>query len=734
MKNFTIGTKILLPIIVLLLVGNGFNLFFTEYRVKNLTLDSQIKSINMLGDSIFQTLQIGMLSGDLEIIKEAENDARAIEGVENLIVAKSKQVIELFDLKETFTTNKNILKAFRTKKQFEFEEFDKNKRHHHLKVVTPMIATQECLSCHTNQSMGDVIGVIELTYSLDDIDEHINHTSNMLMISTIILILVISMALLVITKKSLAPLKWFTKDLNKFFDYINYKIDNIQPFQVHSNDEIGQMVTIVNNNIKLADQNIQKDRALVNQINDTLEKAGFGFFDYKIDLEAMNPNINLIRNNCNSMLQDLSKNFEQMRKVLIEYGNANYNYPINIDGVSGSIGSLLLGTRAVGSGISEFIATIDIASHELIEDLKVLTSSSEALSTASNQQASSLEETAAALEEISSNAAANGQNVANMSLYAQQLKESVKEGHKLANETSSSMDEINEQVTAINEAIEVIDQIAFQTNILSLNAAVEAATAGEAGKGFAVVAQEVRNLAGRSANAAAEIKALVENATLKANDGKQISNQMIDGYEHLNNSINKTLESIDMVTNASQEQLIGIEQISHTVNELDQVTQNNATTAHQISDLSKNIFNLSNKLHQLVSNASYDTKAKEQVCDVDMVFELNKLKLNHISFKDTNFAKIGSKTVWKVTTEDECNLGIWIKQAEANQKAFTQTDNWQHLKEMHKQVHNEVQNYINKNSQNSTNSELKLIANNIEKAISDVFWTIQQVKRDNCQL
>ena len=82
------------------------------------------------------------------------------------------------------------------------------------------------------------------------------------------------------------------------------------------------------------------------------------------------------------------------------------------------------------------------------------------------------------------------------------------------------MDEINTQVNAINEAITVIDQIAFQTNILSLNAAVEAATAGEAGKGFAVVAQEVRNLASRSSEAAKEIKELVLNATTKANQGK----------------------------------------------------------------------------------------------------------------------------------------------------------------------------------------------------------------------
>ncbi|MCT7608932.1 methyl-accepting chemotaxis protein, partial [Aliarcobacter butzleri] len=92
-----------------------------------------------------------------------------------------------------------------------------------------------------------------------------------------------------------------------------------------------------------------------------------------------------------------------------------------------------------------------------------------------------------------------------------------------------------------NDSISVIDQIAFQTNILSLNAAVEAATAGEAGKGFAVVAQEVRNLASRSAEAAKEIKAIVENATNKANQGKEIATNMIDGYKELNQNISQTI-------------------------------------------------------------------------------------------------------------------------------------------------------------------------------------------------
>ena len=172
-----------------------------------------------------------------------------------------------------------------------------------------------------------------------------------------------------------------------------------------------------------------------------------------------------------------------------------------------------------------------------------------------------------------------------MSKLSSNVTTSANQGEKLANETTVAMDEINNQVNLINEAIGVIDNIAFQTNILSLNAAVEAATAGEAGNGFAVVAQEVRNLASRSAEAAREIKTIVENATIKANEGKEIASNMIEGYKHLNQNISQTINLISDIQNASKEQLLGIEQINDAVNQLDQQTQQNAMVASQTHDI-----------------------------------------------------------------------------------------------------------------------------------------------------
>ena len=203
------------------------------------------------------------------------------------------------------------------------------------------------------------------------------------------------------------------------------------------------------------------------------------------------------------------------------------------------------------------------------------------------------------------------------------------------------MDEINTQVTLINDSISVIDQIAFQTNILSLNAAVEAATAGEAGKGFAVVAAEVRNLASRSAEAAKEIKAIVENATSKANHGKQIADHMIDGYKQLNENISQTINLISDIQNASKEQLLGIEQINDAVTQLDQQTQQNAMVASQTHDVAV----LTDQIAKLVVthanekefNGKNEVKAKEM--------NLNSKKENFVMTK-----QVGNKSIQKDTS------------------------------------------------------------------------------------
>jgi methyl-accepting chemotaxis protein len=271
--------------------------------------------------------------------------------------------------------------------------------------------------------------------------------------------------------------------------------------------------------------------------------------------------------------------------ILNEYNHHNYLNNLNINLVSNDFRILFNGINTLQKTITDMLIenksnglTLDRSSSILIENV-------DRLNISSNDAATRLEETAAAIEKISTNIRSNTENIARMAHLSSNVTNAASQGENLANQTTLAMEEINLQVNAINEAITIIDQIAFQTNILSLNAAVEAATAGEAGKGFAVVAQEVRNLASRSAEAAREIKSLVENATSKANYGKEIAGNMIDGYKLLNQNILNTSNIIKDIENASKEQLRGIEQINDAINQLDQQTQQNAAVASQTYEI-----------------------------------------------------------------------------------------------------------------------------------------------------
>ena len=488
--------------------------------------------------------------------------------------------------------------------------------------------------------------------------------------------------------------------------------------------------------IKLNDEirqnNANHDSEISDEIKDVLEKLKIGFLGFKIEKIPNDSKSAEVTKLLNESMNKFNQDIDYALEILTEYGNANFAYEVKTDNLSGKTGSLLLGIRALGSSVSEFIALINLTANSLNTNVGILTTASNNLSLASNQQAASLEETAAALEEITSTIINNTENTNKMAMFAKEVNIATNDGRKLADETAKSMEEINTQVNLINESISIIDQIAFQTNILSLNAAVEAATAGEAGRGFAVVAQEVRNLASRSAEAAKEIKNLVENATSKANHGKEIASLMIDGYSKLNDNINNTISLINNITEASKEQQAGIEQINDAVTELDQSTQQNAIAASNINSMSKEIQSLSCKLLDTANHAKFDQKALEQVCDMDLTMFLNRLKLDHVNFKNRNCVKLGSRTTWTVVKETECNLGKWIIESEKEQKHFTKTANWEHLKEVHHKVHKGMQDIIIENANGSNNQTLAKQAHELDEAISNVFGMIQQVKRDNC--
>ena len=377
----------------------------------------------------------------------------------------------------------------------------------------------------------------------------------------------------------------FKEGLISFFQYLNRESSKVELIKIDSKDEFGDMSKVVNENIIKTQKGIEEDRKLINETISVLGEFEQGDLSQRLNISVSNPALMELKNVLNNMAKNLESNINNVLHILEEYAHYNYLNRIPTQDIKEHLLKLSTGVNTLGDSITGMLVENKSNGLTLDESSNILLGNVDKLNISSNEAAASLEETAAALEEITSNIRNNTQNIAKMASFSSSVTKSANDGEKLANQTTVAMDEINTQVNLINDAISIIDQIAFQTNILSLNAAVEAATAGEAGKGFAVVAAEVRNLASRSAEAAKEIKTIVENATKKANQGKEIANYMISGYKELNENISQTINLISDIEMSSKEQLMGIEQINDAVTQLDQQTQQNAAVASQTHDV-----------------------------------------------------------------------------------------------------------------------------------------------------
>jgi methyl-accepting chemotaxis protein len=726
MVNFIkkkISNKIIFSLLILMTINSVAVVVFTAKIVHDDSIKTTKANLDMLNAAMFQSLRNAMTTGIPEEIQKAEEEARQIQGVKKLVVAKSQPLIDMYSPGEAMTDDPLILKSFEDKKEQVLENFGQDG--HNLRMIKPMIASQECLMCHANQQVGDIIGIMDLTFSLDSADTQIKELIMYILLISTVLGWGTIILILIIVKKATNPIN----SLKEGFENLITSNDSNIKLSVTSSDEIGDVAILFNKYMDKVNEGLKQDEKVIEEANDVLEKTSNGFFVYSVKSKAANPYVEDLKNKLNFMIANTKATLDKINATLREYSESKFDTKINDQGLYGDLGSVASGIKLVGNNTSEILAMIMNTGDSLKENTEVLSNASANLSKSSNKQAASLEETAAALEEITSNIKGNTEASSQMAMLAQNVTASAQNGLTLANQTAKSMDEINTQVSSINEAIEVIDQIAFQTNILSLNAAVEAATAGEAGKGFAVVAAEVRNLASRSAEAAKEIKDIVEQASSKAQAGKQISTKMIEGYDELNSNIKNTIEMIENVANASKEQERGIIQINDAVNALDKSTQENATVADRISNMSEQIAQMSNSLVTAASRASFLSDARNEVCDIDLVYDTAKLKVNVLKLKDTIYSKFG--TFENFTVEANKATQTWLD-------SFIHThpdcnmDTINEISKLNKELTAKLQVLVNANSHKESNSTLNEKAKEVEDCSIKIFATLNKLKREIC--
>ena len=250
--------------------------------------------------------------------------------------------------------------------------------------------------------------------------------------------------------------------------------------------------------------------------------------------------------------------------------------------------------------LTGLVGQIRGATNEVENASREIASGTSDLSERTEQAASNLEETAASTEQMSATVRQNAQNARNANQLADEANQTATQGGGIVEQAVTAMSEIEESAQKITDIIGVIDEIAFQTNLLALNASVEAARAGEAGKGFAVVAQEVRQLAQRSAQAASDIKTLIQNSNGQVKVGVELVNQAGEALSEIVGSIGKVAGIVREISSASEEQASGVHEINSSVASMDEMTQQNSALVEESTAAARALSDQASQLNELM--------------------------------------------------------------------------------------------------------------------------------------
>ena len=302
----------------------------------------------------------------------------------------------------------------------------------------------------------------------------------------------------------------------------------------------------------------------------------------------------------------ITKPIEKALKFSREVADGDLTAHLNHDGKD-EVGALLKSLQAMQTSLVTVVSNVRSGSESVATASAEIAQGNNDLSARTEQQASALEETAASMEELSATVKQNADSARQANQLANSASTVAVQGGQVVGQVVETMKGINESSRKISDIISVIDGIAFQTNILALNAAVEAARAGEQGRGFAVVASEVRSLAGRSAEAAKEIKSLISASVARVEQGTALVDKAGVTMTEVVSSIRRVTDIMGEISAASNEQAAGVSQVGEAVVQMDQATQQNAALVEQMAAAASSLKGQAQDLVQVVAAFKLDS-------------------------------------------------------------------------------------------------------------------------------
>ncbi|HXR19963.1 MAG TPA: methyl-accepting chemotaxis protein [Steroidobacteraceae bacterium] len=367
-------------------------------------------------------------------------------------------------------------------------------------------------------------------------------------------------------------------------------------------DASGKPITVVSYNTNVTAQVLtsQQLQATVQQTQAAVKAALNGDLSQRISLEGKTGQIEALSRGVNELFDTIGAVVDDVNVVVECAKQRDLSARVDSIGKSGAFGKLASGVNALIGNMMTLVRQIKASAAEVKIGAEEISKGNLNLSQRTEEQASSLEETASSMEQMTSTVRQTADNAGQANQLALAARRQAEKGGTVVGSAVASMAGINAASKKIADIIGVIDEIAFQTNLLALNAAVEAARAGEQGRGFAVVATEVRNLAGRSATAAKEIKALIQDSVTRVGEGSKLVDESGKTLEEIQAAVKKVTEIVAEIAAASREQSTGIEQVNKAVMQMDQSTQQNASLVEQAAAASQAIVEQAHALNQMI--------------------------------------------------------------------------------------------------------------------------------------